>query len=221
MKSEGRSCAKRLPFSAENAPAFRLPPSAFRPAYTLVELLLVLTILCVIAAVAWPSVLRMQADHDLSAAVEDVRQQLGNARTWAIHSGAAYQFRFEPKGQRFCVVPFEPEPMPAANAGNSGSAVAPTMRKFGGAVAKKIAFISRDASGLPSAQKIPEAALAGLPNASELSNVGWSGPIVFTPEGTAIDAVVTLGDARGYRIDVTIRGLTGAAAAGAMYREGR
>ena len=168
----GRRATHRLP----------LRGSRSRSAYTLVELLLVLAILGLIAAAAWPSVLRMQADHDLSAAMEDVRQQLGNARTWAIHSGLTYQFRFEPNGQRFCVIPFEAEQSSAA--ASNGNVPPMIMHRSAGAVAKKLTFLSVNSGGLPPGQKIPNTAFQGLPNAGELAGVGWSGPLVFTPEGT-------------------------------------
>jgi hypothetical protein len=68
-------------------------------------------------------------------------------------------------------------------------------------------------------QKLPPAAFSGLPNAGNLANVNWSPPIVFTTEGTAMDAVVTLADKRGHVIDIVVRGLTGATAVSMMRKE--
>lgn len=199
--------------------AFPLPPSPFRPGYTLVELTLVLAIIGALAAVAWPSVLRMQADHDLSAAAEQVRQQIGQARNRAIHAGLALQFRFEPKGRHFCVIPFEADP--DSNIGATGAAKPVPEKRFAGEVSKRIAFYlpTSDASALPPSQKVPEAAFQGLPNAGTLASVNWSGPLIFAADGTAADAMITLGDLRGHRVDITVRGLTGAAAVGPMRRE--
>jgi hypothetical protein len=49
--------------------------------------------------------------------------------------------------------------------------------------------------------------------------VEWSPPLLFLSEGTTQDATITLADRRGNRIDVNVRGLTGAAAMGAMRQE--
>jgi prepilin-type N-terminal cleavage/methylation domain-containing protein len=202
-----------------------IPRSALRTphsGYTLVEMLLVLAVIGTLAAAAWPSVLRMQADHDLSAAAEQVRQQLGNARSWSIKTGVKFQFRFEPKGHHFVAVPFEAEPEPDPKFGNNTAAAAVQYR-FGGELSKRISFLpmmgSTSLQAAMSSNKLPEAAVHGLPNAGALMAVNWSDPVIFSPEGTAMDALITLADPRGHRIDISIRGLTGAAAIGPMRRE--
>jgi prepilin-type N-terminal cleavage/methylation domain-containing protein len=204
--------------------SFALPPSHFRLAYTLVEMLLVLAVIGTLAAVAWPSVLRMQADHDLSAAAEHVRQPLATARTWAIRTGVAFQFRFEPNGRNFVVVPQDAEPESPTNSpqGNSSSPnTASAQFRHAGELPATASFRSISAASNPlmSGQKLPESALKGLPNAGALSGIGWSDPLVFAADGTAQDIVLAIGDRRGHRIDITIRGLTGAASVGPMYRE--
>ncbi len=199
--------------------AFRTPHPPVRPGYTLVELTLVLAILGALAAVAWPSVLRMQADHELSSSAEQVRQQLGQARTKAIHAGLAYQFRLEPKGRHFCVIPFEADPTVTTN---SSRGAKPALEpRFAGEISKRIAFqpSTNDATSSPAGQKVPEAAFQGMPDAGTLAAVSWSGPLIFQGDGTAADAVITLGDVRGHRVDITLRGLTGAASVGPMRRE--
>jgi Tfp pilus assembly protein FimT len=185
-------------------------------------MLLVLAVIGTLAAAAWPSVLRMQADHDLSAAAEQVRLQLGNARSWSIKTGVKFQFRFEPQGRHFTVVPFEGEPEPDSKFGNNTAAAALQYR-FGGELSNRITFLPvMGSSTLPAAMsssKLPEAAVHGLPNAGALTSVNWADPLIFSADGTAMDALITLGDPRGHRIDISVRGLTGAAAISPMRRE--
>jgi prepilin-type N-terminal cleavage/methylation domain-containing protein len=200
--------------------SFVIRHSSFRLGYTLVELLLVLAVIGTLAAAAWPSVLRMQADHDLSAAAEQVRLQLANARTWSIRTGVKFQFRFEPNDRQFAVVPWEEEPEPDPKFGTN-EAAASAAHRFGGELSKRISFLANTTNSIqpmPSG-KLTAAAFRGLPNAGDLASVNWSAPLIFSPDGTGMDAVITLGDSRGHRIDLSIRGLTGAAAVGPMRRE--
>lgn len=221
-KSEAGSWKTR---NALPSSCFLIPHSALRiphSGYTLVEMLLVLAVIGTLAAAAWPSVLRMQADHDLSAAAEQVRQQLGNARNWSIKTGVKFQFRFEPQGHHFVAVPFEGEPEPDPKFGGNTAAAAVQYR-FGGEVSKRITFLpvmgSTSLQAVMSSNKLPEAAVHGLPNAAVLASVNWSDPVIFSADGTAMDTLITLADPRGHRIDISIRGLTGAAALGPMRRE--
>ncbi len=196
---------------------------AARLAFTLVEVMLVLAVVGVLAAVAWPSVVRMQADHTLSAAAEQTRMVLAEARKQAIHSGLAYQFRFEPKGRRFCAVLFEAEPVTQANAMAGASNPPMMIRRFSGELPATISFLpanSAATTGITAmGQKLPEAAFQGLPDAAQLASTDWSAPLVFLSEGSSQDTVLTLADRRGHRIDIEIRGITAAATVGMMRRE--
>jgi prepilin-type N-terminal cleavage/methylation domain-containing protein len=213
----------RMPSAALADSSFTLHPSSFRPAFTLIELMLVLTVIGVLAAVAWPSVLRLQADHELSSAAEQVRQLLAQARMKSIHTGLAYQFRFEPNGQRMCVVPFENE-QPTVDATTTGTQTTSPVPRFSSQLPKTIAFALATTTSLSNVgtlpgQKLPDTAFQGLPEVAELAAVEWSAPQVFLPEGTSQDATLTLADRRGHRIDVQVRGLTGAATIGPMRQE--
>lgn len=209
MKSQGRRRKETGPILAARMTS-RLRTSG----YTLLEMLLVLSILGALVAFAWPSVLQLQANHDLSAAAEQVRLQLGSARSRAIHAGLAFQFRYEPDGRHYAVTPFEGEP--ETTKADDGA-----RHRFAGEVSQRITFVTPKTPVATTAQsqKMTEEAFRGLPDAGELAGVGWSAPLIFSPDGSAADAVVTVGDARGYRLDVTVRGLTGAAETSLMRRE--
>jgi prepilin-type N-terminal cleavage/methylation domain-containing protein len=204
------------------------PQSGKRAAYTLVEMLLVIAVIGTLAAMTWPSVLRMQADHNLSSAAEQVRLQLAAARTKAIKSGEKYQFLYEPKGRHFAVVPQDPEPenpQAVSNANPAAASPAPTPNKSqkntSGELPAKLTFVSTDMTSTVSlsSQKISATAFQGLNDAGTLASVGWSEPLVFAPDGSAMDAVVTISDHRGQQIDLNVRGLTGATAVSSMRQE--
>ena len=153
-----------------------------------------------------------------------MRLQIAGARTRAIQTGVAYQFRFEPKGGKFAVVPFEGEPETVITPTNqtANANIVNAQHRFAGELPKNISFLlptlSSSAPIVPG-QKLTDAAFRGLPNAGALASVSWSAPLVFTTEGTAMDGIVTLGDKRGHRIDIAVRGLTGAASVSLMRKE--
>jgi prepilin-type N-terminal cleavage/methylation domain-containing protein len=80
-----------------------------RDGMTLIEMLLALGVLGILAALSWPSVLRIHNEQKLVDAAEKVRSLAAVARVNAIESGLAYQFRHEQDGTHFIVVPFERE----------------------------------------------------------------------------------------------------------------
>jgi Tfp pilus assembly protein FimT len=63
-----------------------------RPAYTLIEVILVLTLLVVIGALAIPAIDAMQAGPRLTAATDMVRARLSEARVHAIEERLPYRF---------------------------------------------------------------------------------------------------------------------------------
>ena len=78
-----------------------------------------------------------------------------------------------------------------------------------GELPKGINF-SSDINGVPlTVERLPEQLVAGLPNAYQLMQVGWSAPLTFQPDGSAVDAELAVLDASNRQIRLTLRGLTG------------
>lgn len=200
----------------------RVAPQPARLGYTLMEMLLVLIVVGVILAVAWPNVARLSGQQKLMDSSEKVRTLMASARVHAIDSGLVYQFRYEPGGHYFVVVPFEREfEGVSPNARGTGTATglgrfskasgmlpdgvtfaAPTLLNPGGSGA------AATAPGM--GQKLSPDSLSGLLNAGKLESVSWSGPILFQSDGTAADATLELVDKRHQRITLQVRGVTGA-----------
>jgi hypothetical protein len=78
-----------------------------RPAFTILELVLALTVMAAVAALAWPMMIRFSGEQTLRNNVEAVRSRLARTRLTAIEAGLVYQFRYEPHGRKCLVLPFE------------------------------------------------------------------------------------------------------------------
>lgn len=174
--------------------------------FTLIELLLVLALLAVLAAVAWPSVLRVYSDFELKQAASDVRTKLAATRIRAIDNGVPYQFLYEPEGRRFLIAPQELPPINQTGA-NTLVQTTPPFKALG-ELPNGLRFQPLLSIGV--AQKAPSDLVADFPDATGLSGTTWAGPIVFLPDGSTVDAVFRLVDAKRQGIEISVRGLTGA-----------
>src|SRR5262245_36799164 len=74
---------------------------------TLLELLLVLTVLAVLAGLSAPYLQRYLAEQEIRENVSVLRTELSGARVKAADTGLIYQFRAQPDGQWFVVLPYE------------------------------------------------------------------------------------------------------------------
>jgi type II secretory pathway pseudopilin PulG len=80
-------------------------PNQRRPAFTLLEILLVLVILILLAAVAYPTLSGMYGDVRVKAAGDQVRAAWTEARSNAIEGGRDYRFSVQPGTGKFRVAP--------------------------------------------------------------------------------------------------------------------
>jgi prepilin-type N-terminal cleavage/methylation domain-containing protein len=205
-----------------------------RRAFTLLEILVVLSILVVLVSLSWPALLQYVGERTIREQAHAVRMELARTRTKAIDTGLTYQFRFEPGGGRYVVLPNDiPEseaaasgststpPAGATGAGQGGTAVGlnsstSTVPVVSGAMPSKVQFEYltgiNDATGAEqtlATQTLPDEWLTLLPQSTLLRDVGWSPAILFFADGTADDAQLVLIDEDDRRIEVTVRGLTG------------
>ena len=183
-----------------------------RRAVTLMEVLLVLVVLTLIAATAWPSLERSFADQRLRDAADLVRAEWSGARAEAMRSGVAQQFHYTPEEQAYWVEPCE-------NAlGSSGEPASMDTNAPAGAEASydrsvlpdEIYFhegeAQSDASQAASADQSPQTEDI---DAGPIEDGEPDTPIIFYPDGTCSSARLVLRNEYGRGITVTIRGLTG------------
>lgn len=180
---------------------------------TLIELLLVLAILALVAASAWPSLERSMADQRLRDAADVVRAEWQHARTKAMDSGVAHRFCYTPDDRTYWIEACEETDV--ASGGASSSAASPAAQADRMQLPEHVTFaegkIGEPSSDSASEDQTPAAQdAASTPVGSSEANA----PIVFSADGTCSPAEVTLRNEHGRVITVTIHGLTGIAVVG-------
>lgn len=186
-----------------------------RSAFTLLELLLVLGVIVVLAAMSWPRLTGIMKRQSVLGNAEQVRQLCDRARVRAVEEGQTLQLRYEPHGRHYVLLPHEPVD-PGAQPSASTSGISP------GAVPAapyRVHQISEDCqfhvdSALVSGQKLEverlaDPWLAQLENGAAARDIAWSLPILFFPDGSATDGQLTVLDRDRRYINLSIRGLTG------------
>jgi type II secretion system protein H len=180
--------------------------------FTLFEMLLVVGLVAVAAALAWPAAQRLYETHPLQQAAEQVRARLAWTRVHALQTGLAYQFRFEPGGSHFLAVPHLPE---NAEAADGVSLAMPPDSRFADSLPEGTCF----AAVRCPLERLSSRSLRGLPEAETLRQIAWTPPVLFHPDGRATRAVVTVVDARRQSIALAVNVLTGGVTATGVQRE--
>lgn len=85
----------------------KLAKRRLRLGVTLIELLLVLTLLVVIAAFAWPSIERAFDGRRLQLAAEQFRADIAHARMKSINTGRVFLVRHQPGESGYTIEPFD------------------------------------------------------------------------------------------------------------------
>ena len=197
------------------------PP--IRRGFTLVEMLIVVAVLATIAAVTLPALIRPLAKRELQDAAAEVRVELAKARLEAIESGVPRQFRFQPGTGVFEV---SRKSMPVGGesdlfGGFGGFAENQAERRI--AASDDVPVEDSTVRQLPHGilfwtEERGDRPLSDSGQPDRLDNVEWSAPIIFYPNGRTSNAHLRLHGLPDYCVDVTLRGLTGAAKVGRVLR---
>jgi len=83
----------------------RIPRGVRRAGYTLFELLVVVALIVLIASLSVPYFLTMMTDARISAAGDQIRARMADARSMALEQGRPYRFAFLPGTGRFQIAP--------------------------------------------------------------------------------------------------------------------
>jgi prepilin-type N-terminal cleavage/methylation domain-containing protein len=194
----------------------------FRGGFTLLELIVVLMVIVAIISLTWPQLMRFARDHQLREWSSEIRSDMQGARMKAIENGLVYQFRYEPGGQWFAVLPYD-----RADSGNAtadskvGKTRLEAARSTGppatiAQLPKELHFRFKD--GQPTEQMADDW-IKLLPTEEPLGRVSWSLPLLFHLDGTADNATVYIENKSGQSQLLTLRGLTGAVKIGPVVKE--
>lgn len=182
-----------------------------RTAFTLFEMLLVLTIVGIIAGLSWPRLARYLQENDLRSNAEQARRIIDSARVKAIREGTIFQFRYEPYGQKYLLAPYEllqPTGQEQTTPDYSGQ------KKTVGFIyqlTETCAFHPPEqtpGSQMP-IERLSVELLSQIANGLLYQDVSWSPPILFYPDGSATNHSFSVQDAKGRRVPISVRGLTG------------
>jgi prepilin-type N-terminal cleavage/methylation domain-containing protein len=174
--------------------------------YTLLELMLVLAILVVVSAIAYPSAEAMFGHLRMSQGADAVRGAWAEARAHAIDEGRPYRFAIVPNQGNYRVAPDSPEFWGSNGQGQSAGDSSSQGVILSKALPKGLRFSAPDAP----------AAGANLQGESSLppdsvSPDMWSSRTVFLPDGTASqDVEIVFGAPGTMGLVMKLRALTGA-----------
>jgi prepilin-type N-terminal cleavage/methylation domain-containing protein len=167
-----------------------------RRGFTILEVLLVVAVMVMLAAMAYPSIEAMYGDLRLTAAADQVRARWADARTRAIEEGRPYRFSTQPDGQ------YKIAPDTSQFWSGSGETTAGDVN-------------NSDSPPLVIEETLPQGfKFADESNSGDTDAGPWQTAIKFLPDGTAnTDKTITI-QADGYRpVQLRIRALTGAVTA--------
>jgi hypothetical protein len=176
------------------------------------EMLLVLVILVVLAAVATPYFYRSIRDATLRSAGEQVRTEWNRAHIQAMKNGRIYVFRFQPGGRKYKIEPYtaEDDTLDAVSSTSTNMAPPPPVAKDDPnsrmQLPEGIKFLEGLTVEEERARLVEEAMGAG--------GGDWSKPILFYPDGVSSDAWLAVADEHNTAMRVELRGLTGLAILG-------
>jgi Tfp pilus assembly protein FimT len=180
------------------------------------ELLLAVALMAIMGAIAWPYVSNAYLGVKLRSAAQQIQSEWGKARVKAISTGLPHVFRFNTQAADYSVVPWQEEnaaleasmPIPVSNV-TAAPSMPTSVTTYGGAATTSGPKLP-DGMSFVGIQRTSDT--RSLATDAQLSSAGVTAtapPVVFYPDGTSTDAVLTITNGKGRNITINLRGLTG------------
>ncbi len=192
-------------------------------AFTLVEVLLVLSLIVVFGAIAWPVLRYSLASQRLRSAADQIRVEFTRARLAAIKDQIPYLFRYLPGEATYSLQPVGESAVAGfvglgawdvAGGGSESNVVGTPALIQEKSLPEGVVFVA----GSSRRDLRAEVVLEEWASVSGQVALAWSDPIIFFPDGTTTDAELTLGNDQGRQITVFLRGITGTVLIGSVVR---
>lgn len=176
-----------------------------RQAFTLFEVVLVLAVIIVLSALAYPSLDSMYGEFRLTAATDQVRARWAEARARAMDEGRPYRFAVVPNQGNFRIAPDSADFWSGNGDAASNSDAPPLVLEE--TLPKRVRFVTSDTPQEENASPGGE----GTPGSDRVDPSKWTRVVTFLPDGSARDDVEIVFQSRGARpLRLKLRGLTGA-----------
>lgn len=187
-----------------------------RPAYTLMEVVLVMALMLTLGALAYPMVDSLYANSRLTAASDQIRARWSETRSRALEERRNYRFAVKDNTGKFRIAPdtqeFWPDGDPSADPGNPDQKplvlenTLPDRVLFGNGNAQ--------AGGNSQAGSNPQGGGNTQPSGG---SAGWRTVVTFLSDGTAKEDVEVTFSTRGARsVTLKLRGATGTTTTAAL-----
>ncbi|MDG2223251.1 MAG: prepilin-type N-terminal cleavage/methylation domain-containing protein [Rubripirellula sp.] len=188
-----------------------------RSAFTLLELLLTISMLAAIAAIALPQAGMLLGDRRLVRAGDQLRAEMTSLRVDAMRQGRVMMIDGMIEGNTFRIKPFYSIADSTEAIDQTGS----QQSLLTGAAQGVMTTIEVDEEAdetieLPDGISIQAVGVASAARSMEIEQLnqsnqgqGWSRPVLFYPDGSTSTAAITLIDETYGKVVVQIRGITG------------
>lgn len=170
-----------------------------RSSFTLLELILVVTLVTVIFALSYPSLDAMYGSYKVTAAVDNIRGAMLQARSHAIEEGRPYRFAVVMDGGHYRLAPDQPGFWQGGTPpGDQALVVADSLPR--GVRIHLGQHPQQQASERPDSYS----------SAADVSSDAWTTLVTFQPDGTASQDLALVLQVRGARpVGLNLRAFTG------------
>lgn len=198
--------------------------SVQRRGHSMMEMIVVMSVLAGMAALSWPMMKSPMNKLRLQAAAQEVSAELSKARLKAMQSGVPQVFRYQANTGKFQVTPASDDDSNSQSEDEEPAASSETSTVD----ASERSPLSDDRDMLVKDMELPDGICFDEPceekDESGMAPVtadsqGWTDLAVFYPNGNTTSAVIGLKDFNDLKVDVKLSGLTGSAKIGEAHRQ--
>ena len=205
----------------------KFKPQSMRRGYSLMEMMIVLSVLAGMAAMAWPMLQSPLGKLRLQAAAQEVSTELSKARIKAMQSGVAQVFRIQMNTGKFQVTPATDDDESNSDSDRESSALADVSQSS----SEERSPLTDDSDMVADEKELPDGICFQCPvketeeeaesTQTEVTSDGdgWTDLAVFYPNGGTTSAIVTLRSKLDLHLNVKLNGLTGSAKIGEAHRQ--